>query len=53
MRRDDLPPSQGGKYAGFGSCPNQPQNQGSGYQDFVSNNLGGLTQSLSAFSLTP
>lgn len=51
MRRDDLPPSQGGKYAGFGSCPNQPQNQGSGYQDYASSVASGLTSSLSAFSL--
>lgn len=52
MRRDDLPPSQGGKYAGFGSSCNNPPARSYSTQDFVTNNLGGLTQSLSAFSLT-
>ena len=52
MRRDDLPPSQGGKYAGFGSSCNNPPARSYSTQDFVSNNLGGLTQSLSAFSLS-
>ena len=52
MRRDDLPPSQGGKYAGFGSSCNNPPARSCSTQDFVTNNLGGLTQSLSAFSLS-
>merc|ERR1719167_284081 len=52
MRRDDLPPSQGGKYAGFGSSCNNPPARSYSTQDFVSNNLGSLTQSLSAFSLS-
>jgi len=52
MRRDDLPPSQGGKYAGFGSSCNNPPARSYSTQDFVTNNLGGLTQSLSAFSLS-
>ena len=52
MKRDDLPPSQGGKYAGFGSSCNNPPARSYSTQDFVTNNLGGLTQSLSAFSLS-
>eukprot|EP00092_Neocalanus_flemingeri_P022637 GFUD01024552.1.p1 GENE.GFUD01024552.1~~GFUD01024552.1.p1 ORF type:complete len:490 (-),score=168.38 GFUD01024552.1:440-1867(-) len=52
MRRDDLPPSQGGKYAGFGSSCNNPPARSYSTQDFVTNNLGGLTQSLSTFSLS-
>merc|ERR1719167_1372557 len=52
MRRDDLPPSQGGKYAGFGSSCNNPPARSYSTQDFVSNNLGSLTQSLSNFSLS-
>ncbi|CAN0552787.1 unnamed protein product, partial [Ectocarpus sp. 8 AP-2014] len=52
MRRDDLPPSQGGKYAGFGSSCNNPPVKSYSTQDFVTNNLGGLTQSLSSFSLS-
>eukprot|EP00092_Neocalanus_flemingeri_P023300 GFUD01025264.1.p1 GENE.GFUD01025264.1~~GFUD01025264.1.p1 ORF type:complete len:495 (-),score=171.57 GFUD01025264.1:188-1630(-) len=52
MRRDDLAPSQGGKYAGFGSSCNNPPARSYSTQDFVTNNLGGLTQSLSTFSLS-
>jgi len=52
MRRDDLPPSQGGKYAGFGSSCNNAPVKSYSTQDFVTNNLGGLTSSLSAFSLS-
>jgi len=48
-RRDDVPPSQGGKYAGFGNSCNQPPAKSASVQDFVT--LGGLTSSLSAFSL--
>jgi len=47
-RRDDLPPSQGGKYAGFGNSCNPPAKSAS-TQDFVT--LTGLTSSLSSFSL--
>ena len=52
MRREDLAPSQGGKYAGFGSSCNNPPARSYSTQDFVTNNLGGLTQSLSSFSLS-
>eukprot|EP00092_Neocalanus_flemingeri_P023301 GFUD01025265.1.p1 GENE.GFUD01025265.1~~GFUD01025265.1.p1 ORF type:complete len:507 (-),score=192.72 GFUD01025265.1:188-1666(-) len=52
MKRDDLAPSQGGKYAGFGSSCNNPPARSYSTQDFVTNNLGGLTQSLSTFSLS-
>jgi len=47
-RRDDLPPSQGGRYAGFGNSCNPPAKSAS-TQDFVT--LTGLTSSLSSFSL--
>ena len=52
MRRDDLPPSQGGKYAGFGNSVSQPPPRSFSTQDFISGNLGGLTSSLSNFSLS-
>jgi len=52
MRRDDLPPSQGGKYAGFGNSVSQPPPRSYSTQDFISSNLGGLTSSLSNFSLS-
>jgi len=53
MRREDLPPSQGGKYAGFGSSvSNTTPSRSFSTQDFVGGNLGGLTQSLSNFSLS-
>ena len=53
MRREDLPPSQGGKYAGFGnSVSNNAPSRSFSTQDFVGGNLGGLTQSLSNFSLS-
>merc|ERR1719474_1052794 len=48
MKRDDIPPSQGGKYAGFGNSCNPPA-KSSSTQDFVT--LTGLTSSLSSFSL--
>jgi len=48
MKRDDIPPSQGGKYAGFGNSCNAPAKSTS-TQDFVT--LTGLTSSLSSFSL--
>ncbi|XP_023328060.1 ADP-ribosylation factor GTPase-activating protein 1 isoform X2 [Eurytemora carolleeae] len=48
-RREDLPPSQGGKYAGFGSSCNNPPVRSATTQDFTT--LGGLTSSLSSFSL--
>jgi len=51
MRRDDLPPSQGGKYAGFGNQVSQPPPRSFSTQDFISGNLGGLTNSISNFSL--
>ena len=52
MRREDLPPSQGGKYAGFGNSVSQPPPRSYSTQDFISSNLGGLTSSLSNFSLS-
>ena len=52
MRRDDLPPSQGGKYAGFGSsCNSGPPARSFSTQDFASSTLGGLTNSLSRYLL--
>lgn len=51
MRREDLPPSQGGKYAGFGNSVSNAPSRSFSTQDFGSN-LGGLTQSLSNFSLS-
>jgi len=48
-KRDDVPPSQGGKYAGFGNSCNAPPAKSASVQDFVT--LGGLTSSLSSFSL--
>jgi len=51
MRREDLPPSQGGKYAGFGNSVSNTPSRSFSTQDFGSN-LGGLTQSLSNFSLS-
>merc|ERR1719466_275873 len=53
MRRDDLPPSQGGKYAGFGSSCNNPPARSYSTQDFVSNNWGGLPQSVPPFTRNP
>merc|ERR550539_1741256 len=52
MRREDLPPSQGGKYAGFGNSVTNTPSRSFSTQDFVGGNLGGLTQSLSNFSLS-
>merc|ERR550517_112055 len=53
MRRDDLPPSQGGKYAGFGSsCNSGPPARSFSTQDFASSTLGGLTNSLSSMGLS-
>lgn len=51
MRRDDLAPSQGGKYAGFGSSPNAPPPNAGYGGDYMSSVTTGLTSSLSAFSL--
>merc|ERR1712037_895381 len=53
MRRDDLPPSQGGKYAGFGSsCNSGPPARSFSTQDFASSTFGGLTNSLSSLGLS-
>lgn len=49
-RPEHLPPSQGGKYAGFGSSPNPPPRSAS-TNDFMEYGMGGLTSSLSAFSM--
>jgi len=49
-RRDDLPPSQGGKYTGFGNCANPPPRSMS-TNDFYDASVNGLTNSWSAFSI--
>lgn len=49
-RRDDLPPSQGGKYTGFGNTMNPPPRSMS-TNDFMDASLNGITNSWSAFSL--
>ena len=51
MRRDDIPPSQGGKYAGFGSSCNAPPPRSFSAQDMVGSSLGGLTSSISNMGL--
>merc|ERR1719228_1627908 len=49
MRRDDLPPSQGGKYAGFGSNGSSvAPARSSSVQDFASSTVGGISNSLSS-----
>lgn len=47
-KRDDLPPSQGGKYVGFGSTPTQPQSDANAGWDST---LSTLQDGWSAFSL--
>jgi len=49
-RRGDLPPSQGGKYAGFGNTVDPPP-RSSSTNDFYDYSANGLTNSWSAFSL--
>jgi len=49
-RRDDLPPSQGGKYAGFGNTVDPPPRSYS-TNDFYDSSVNGLTSSWSAFSI--
>lgn len=51
MRRGDIPPSQGGKYAGFGSSCNAPPPRSYSAQDMVGSSLGGLTSSISNMGL--
>lgn len=55
-RPDNLAPSQGGKYGGFGSAPPEPQSQGSGgmptADDFSQNPIGALTKGFGWFSAT-
>jgi len=51
MRREDIPPSQGGKYAGFGSSCAAPPPRSFSAQDMVGQGLGGLTQSISSMGL--
>lgn len=51
-RREDLAPSQGGKYAGFGSSSNNTVQKSYSTQDFGSSSLGGLTSSLSTLGLS-
>lgn len=51
MKRDDLPPSQGGKYAGFGSNNAAPPPRSYSTQDFVGQTVGGLTSSISSLGL--
>lgn len=50
-RRDDLPPSQGGKYTGFGNTMNPPPPRSMSTNDFMDASLNGLTNSWSAFSI--
>ena len=38
-----LPPSQGGKYSGFGSTPMNPPPRSSSTNDFVEYGMSGLT----------
>jgi len=54
MRRADLPPSQGGKYAGFGSNNSNsgPPARSFSTQDFVGDTMGGISSSISSLSLT-
>lgn len=50
-RPDNLPPSQGGKYSGFGSAPPPPPPQQSlSVEDFTTDPLGSLTKGWSMFS---
>jgi len=49
-RSSDLPPSQGGKYAGFGNTVDPPPRSYS-TNDFYDSSVSGLTNSWSAFSL--
>jgi len=49
-RPDHLPPSQGGKYSGFGNSANPPP-RSSSTNDFMEYGMSGLTSSLSAFSM--
>ena len=59
-RPDDLPPSQGGKYAGFGSTPAPPQQQRSGsgsaalpgLDELQSDPIGALTKGFGWFTTT-
>ncbi|KAK7720631.1 ADP-ribosylation factor GTPase-activating protein gcs1 [Botryosphaeria dothidea] len=54
-RPEDLPPNQGGKYAGFGSDPfPQQQSQGAvpGLDDFQKDPVGALTKGFGWFSTT-
>jgi len=39
----DLPPSQGGKYSGFGNCPTEPMHRSSSVTEFYDSSLGNLT----------
>lgn len=58
LRPDDLPPSQGGKYAGFGGGMPPPSNsarsQGSvpGFDDFQKDPMGALTKGFGWFAST-
>ena len=55
-RPDNLPPSQGGKYGGFGSAPPEPTQSGSGglptADEFSQNPIGALTKGFGWFSAT-
>lgn len=61
LRPDDLPPSQGGRYQGFGSTPSPPQNPGGSsfhlssravptFSDLQENPMGALSKGWSLFS---
>lgn len=56
-RPDNVAPSQGGKYAGFGSAPSEPQQGGGGgglptADDFSQNPIGALTKGFGWFTTT-
>jgi len=54
-RPDGLAPSQGGKYAGFGSAPPEAQQQGGGLptaDEFSQNPIGALTKGFGWFTTT-
>jgi ADP-ribosylation factor GTPase-activating protein 1 len=57
LRPDDLPPSQGGKYAGFGNSPMPAQNQGGGqgipnFQDLQSDPVAAISKGFGWFTKT-
>lgn len=53
-RPDNLPPSQGGKYGGFGNTPQQPHpdSAASAFDNFSSDPLGSMTKGWNIFAKT-